>query len=434
MRASAPGPPAPPVTYDRILQHSAVEHMRSMVSASDGVLCSFSCIADGEATPGFRSAVESLESFTWPGGGKPAAVAPAPDGPVACGMEVDIDAANAKTMREAAVAAASAVDAHTWVFFKVLHSNPSRMKTARLPLASGGRLGKDDVAVTIHAAQHIDGESFAILNDPVLFDNCAVVMMHGLERCSSNTLLNCLHFWKVGSQSHYGFQCLPGEDWARQHSVVSRLIAAGAFPDADKHLHVDGADVDAGILAEWAALGLVTRSPPTRAGKVQVAFADRGVQNLSVSLHASCPRPLCAVREGDISLEDRSTFELILMLQNLGRTWRKLPTAKAHRLALNYSPGGEKTWYSHSVHPERRYLLALLQADELFGAGVTHVPHWAAQPARVYGQILNGSNPTSLLTLVGDVDMGARPAGAPEGAGGPEARRGQWANETASMT
>jgi hypothetical protein len=78
----------------------------------------------------------------------------------------------------------------------------------------------------------------------------------------------------------------------------------------------------------------------------------------------------------------------------------------------------------------------------LFGAGVTHIPHWAAQPSRVYGQILNGKNPMPLLTLVGDVDMGVRPAadgraqpaaGSFEGATDPKARRWQWASVAVAM-
>jgi hypothetical protein len=406
-RIIGPGPAAGPLTLDSVMEHNAVEHLRAVLP--EGALCSISAIPAGEPVPHLLSLDESFGlNRGWAAGPEEHH-----DGRVAGAavpMEQDIDDGDGVAGEQRGQAAALATD---WqaaaVFFKMVHPRPNKMKLARMPVASGGRLRAADIAVTIHAAKH-HAEQPCVMNDPVLLDGCAVMTMAGLKESGLETLLERLHTWEVQAGTCYAFKCLPTEEMQdRRSATLARLVSADAFPDTGKYLEVsmDNEDMAAAV-SIWARAGLVTSSEAEgERGSVHVAFSAKGVLELTLALRCHRPRAVCEVREGEIALGDRTAFELASMLIDDGWEWRPLPKKRQERLALAYTPGGDQSWYSFSPSLEHRYLQALLQAPDLFDKGVVEIPHWSPTPAETYGAILLGRNPRcQRLVLGGDIDAG----------------------------
>jgi hypothetical protein len=404
-------PAAGPLSFDSVIEHTAVEHLRALVP--EGSVLSIGGIPAGEPVPQLLSLDESFglrrglagpeEHHGQDRGGEAADL-------TGC-LEPDIDAGQGDGVDgEQRGQAALATDWHTKaVFFKMLHPRPSKMRLARMPVASGGRLRVADIAVTVHAATH-HTEQPCIMNDPVLLNGCAVMMMSGLKECGVVTLMERLHIWEVQpGTSGYAFRSLPAGDMQDQQSALQLLVAANAFPDTGASLEVSRDSADMPDILMWAREGLVTCSEADGGhGSVRVAFSAKGVQELTLSLRCHRPRAVCTVREGPVALEDRTSFELAVTLWENGWEWRPLPRKREERLALVYTPGGDQYWYSSTPIPEHRYLEALLLATDLFAKGVVAIPHWSMTPAQTYGEILAGRNPRRkrLLTLGGDIDAG----------------------------
>lgn len=96
------------------------------------------------------------------------------------------------------------------------------------------------------------------------------------------------------------------------------------------------------------------------------------------------------IRRG-MPLGDLTSYELILMLNDGGWTWRPLtPQAKALSHDLVASPR-ELVWFS-GVATQRAFLLALLKGPELHEQhGITLIPHYAKP--KVYRDLLRGVAP-----------------------------------------
>ena len=77
-----------------------------------------------------------------------------------------------------------------------------------------------------------------------------------------------------------------------------------------------------------------------------------GLSNLEYGAHVGKPEPAFSVRP-DLTLEDRSLFECMLMLEEQGFEWSLFPGGD--RKDLVYHVGGPKIWYSTGTQICIRY-------------------------------------------------------------------------------
>ena len=81
-------------------------------------------------------------------------------------------------------------------------------------------------------------------------------------------------------------------------------------------------------------------------------------------------------------LTDLSSYQLQLLLQDRGWTWRKLPGTRTRaRIQLpRYSLAGERIWYSENLRVHKECLIALLDAERLHADfSIDEIPHGRAQ-------------------------------------------------------
>lgn len=113
-------------------------------------------------------------------------------------------------------------------------------------------------------------------------------------------------------------------------------------------------------------------------------------------------------------------FELILALEDEGWQGKLLPRGTSKRHRLQYVPGDPKLWYTTGVKCCGSYVLCLLRAPDLIGAGLPSIPHYL-EDARDFTEILRGEplcQREAVAALEDDVQMPAL-ANVAHGPGGP---------------
>ena len=278
------------------------------------------------------------------------------------------------------------------VTMRVVHSKPRSLKLTRMPQAVGGRLCEFDVAVTTHIATGLsEGAALPCVSiSPNMsgYGSRSVQILRGLEGCSSSTLCRQVHSWTPVSGLRYSFKdikCI-AEDGLLEE-LATMLVSAGAFATAAGSSIVEVPFCLMGACRELIDAGYVCRCDDDAGCQLTA----RGAARIDCVVQLGNPRPVCAVRR-DLPLEDLSTFELLMLLNEQCWSWRRLPRKKAHRLALSYRSGGDKHWYSGSVTLHKPYLLVLLKAGDIFGYGIEAIPHWSPKPVEDYSRLLLGSS------------------------------------------
>jgi hypothetical protein len=125
---------------------------------------------------------------------------------------------------------------------------------------------------------------------------------------------------------------------------------------------------------------------------------------------ASKPQAVFQVRDDPIPLTDRSTYELLVKLEQDGWTWRPWvpPSGRTRRNEDSFQPyrrGHEKNWFSGKA-VSRSYVTVLVQSEALLESGLPEIPHGLSEVD--YKRILSGN--FSLQTrALRDVDDGLPP-------------------------
>ena len=375
---AVPGPASAPLTHESVVCQNAVEHMKEVLQP--GCFFSVSPFGDGNR-PALLSLADRM-SRSWK--------------PVIDGPQLQADIAQGHEVQEN-------VDFANDLFFRVIHSRPKGMRTARLPHAAAGRLQRPDLAVTMHRNMSHDPAQPAVCNDPILFSGLATCILGDLQRCSSGSLLTLFHQWEVPKSMLYtlrGVACSATEDELSRAVGIMVNAATGTSAQVPDHLQ--------SVFAELSNAGLVALSDDSSAGADTCArLTDAGLSRLVAWLHVKYVGQVCCIRP-NMELQDRSCFELCMMLTEAGWAWRALPTKKEERLALAYSEGDERIWYSSSASLCKLYMVALLRSASLLGrdSAVRSIPHWTAKPVEDYTRILQGLAPHP--ALVADIDPGSR--------------------------
>ena len=101
------------------------------------------------------------------------------------------------------------------------------------------------------------------------------------------------------------------------------------------------------------------------------------------------PHPLSSWRAG-IALHDRHNFELLLMLQDDGWEWKRLPQSVGRQLRCSpYTLGNAKIYRPAGILLGRGDLICLHSVQHLFDTyGVDEIPH--GQHEQVYDKLLRG--------------------------------------------
>ena len=102
-------------------------------------------------------------------------------------------------------------------------------------------------------------------------------------------------------------------------------------------------------------------------------FTQKGLGALDYGTSLVSERKLAQVRQ-DVAIEHRTVFELILALEDEGWQGTLLPREKSKRHSLQYVPGDPKLWYTTGVKCCGSYVLCLLRAPDLIGAGLPSIP------------------------------------------------------------
>eukprot|EP00959_Pyramimonas_sp_CCMP1952_P441540 9243703-Pyramimonas_sp.AAC.1 len=159
----------------------------------------------------------------------------------------------------------------------------------------------------------------------------------------------------------------------------------------------------------------------------------QGVDRLRILWHVSRCDRVCDCRPvADVPIDDRTSYEMLMELSNLGFVWHQLPTNPKARTALKgYAPGGVKKWYTVSnaiTSTVCKYMRCLLQAEIIVALGKhSTIPHGATDAQ--YLAILEGrdfvapapSRKRKLTPAIGDMQVDGEVA-VPGSAAGPARR------------
>ena len=127
------------------------------------------------------------------------------------------------------------------IFIRILHSHPSRMKTSHLPVASGGRLHPQDMAVSVHSQVGVPEAPKVVLDANSSLSD-ATCFLRGLGACEHAVLQRML-CWKYDHtslsfsirdyMSEHGADALHAALWCFLRDNV--LPSTGSCPDS-KHV------------------------------------------------------------------------------------------------------------------------------------------------------------------------------------------------------
>ena len=111
-------------------------------------------------------------------------------------------------------------------------------------------------------------------------------------------------------------------------------------------LETDLNDDEHQLLDAFYAAGLVHSVDCS--GEPVCSLTDAGRQTLCFVHHLASPSPCLDIRP-DVALEDRTTYELLLLLRDEGWQWARLPDKPEDRVDLSYTVGAQKIWYSRTL-------------------------------------------------------------------------------------
>ena len=292
------------------------------------------------------------------------------------------------------------------VHFQVIHAAPSHMHTVPMARASGRRLRKGEMAVSVHSLHDQGDADRHVSLEPVRQGRTCVAVLSDVAAGDIDVLQETFTQFQVGQLA------CKIKDFVSQRSqscdrAITKLVRDGAFPEADACSQV--ALEDGVPPLEWRELetaGLVTGAVVEQGTAKAYSLTPVAVASLEVVAKLCAPRLVCEPRE-HLPLADCTIYELVRKLESAGWTWQQLPSKPKDRRSLCHD-GSTMTWYSTSALPNPFYLQCLLDADRLRDLGVLSIPHYSAKPAATYKQLLSGQpadcRVRARLQLTDDVD------------------------------
>ena len=222
--------------------------------------------------------------------------------------------------------------------------------------------------------------------------------------------------WTTEGQLHLDLprlNCL-GEDL---NGILSSFVEGGAFPVSLGVLMQDRSDNQKRILHALSDSGFA-ESEPQDGGACLWRLTSEGMLKIAYSWVLNASYRVLDVR-ADLALEERTQWELMLMLEERGWEWQPLTGKRRRSSAFDYVSGGPLVWYTSGPVACALYLRVLLEAPRLFAAGIAAIPH--GKNKAYYKQLLAGVQPTgarrpralNVDTLQDDMALPELPDGEP---------------------
>ncbi|CAE7272921.1 unnamed protein product, partial [Symbiodinium pilosum] len=255
-------------------------------------------------------------------------------------------------------------------------------KVSHAPLAIAS-MNKNDILVSkLENFGTADAPTVSALSEgprSEVLNLCSCAHDMGLDAFLSSTRL-----WRKQGEVCVSVPSIEGVPDAHVAGLVQRMVKEHALSDC-----VNGVVPARGSEEEAALRGLVHEgfAEETCLG---ARLTSEGVAALTFRHILSSPLPLTQAR--NVPLAELSVFELMVSMRSKGWAWSALPSKKADRLALKFSPGDPLVFYTAGVTVCKSYLLCLLDAENLSTKyGVASIPH--SLPPDAYDLILQGMQP-----------------------------------------
>ena len=322
----------------------------------------------------------------------------------------------------------SHADSREQVFFKVLHSQPSRRKVISLsPAAAGqrGRLHAKDVAVSVH--EHLPALGPEAETEVSWLSLVPVVREGG---SSAQVLANLPHFMTYKSMSQNlvcsvskfqsrdlkkghgellysfflpasvqdkleAFQC-SNEQVAR---VATGLVRSNAYPGSDSWLSILASDE----LALLCEAGFISQRGHAHGSgnehEHSYQLSHQGLSELRMYASFADFAPVAQQRHDALQLPSPSTHELLQLLEEESWVWQRLPQKRkreGHGHMLAYEIGrSEKVFHTSGLTVASECLKCLLSSQDLqLRYGIQRIPH--GRPLACYVDLLEGKVPADV--------------------------------------
>ena len=344
------------ISAESVLNHALVDHMSDCLRPGSLYSMPADIIADG--------AVASLEV---------ARCFPVEDR----GASLARDASIETDLGEFAGPAQAGERPH--VFFKVLTTTASRLKTVKRAPASKLRLKKGDIAITIHKADFDVASGCCLVeSNPHKCSDAGnlVHIMSGLGLCTSK--IKEALVWQHGQDvCHF---TLPQASSLRHASVIQQFVAASAFEGRSEQKFIQSNPLSRAILQELQGEGWAVQSE--RGWQLTQA----AVKQLRVSQKVRQPSILLEEAPDHVPLMEQSIWQLCMKLQSCGWSWKR----SSPKIALPpYVEDGARVWYTGGLTVKKEYVLCLLEAPKVLALDAECVIHHN-KSVKYYKHLLEG--------------------------------------------
>ena len=275
------------------------------------------------------------------------------------------------------------------IVFSLTKANVGAYKIMRTSPIAGRKLGKYDMAIAVH--HFCDNDDGGIMVDMKPGLRCETLVMSSFATLNAERLVKELMVWTPDEDNTKlvlsGFAPRLATDADVASDLLQRFLSSHARTLTIKN--GEETDSELRVLTELRTAQHVVSIADSDAATAWT-LRQQAVQSMIARRGTLPPSLALVVREG-VATAERTTFELIRILDLGGWSWRRLPSAKKSRLALPpYKPLDDNilVWYSSGSKVIPEYLMCLCDADTLHRTyAITEIVHTASQ--HMYKRLLH---------------------------------------------
>ena len=300
-------------------------------------------------------------------------------------------------------------EAQDLVFFKVVHTNPSRRRTMTLSAAAAGQRGRlhaHDVAVSVHekcpSLPHLESPCLSLTPETTSGGSSAQVLANLPKFMSFDAMCQGLLCSRPKSSSQgdngqlmYSFasEVVIGKaSFEHCSQIATSLVTKQAFPGAAVWVEFPFSTELQALLQ----LGLIINQGADHPEKYQLT--GEGLDSMRMFKPFAPFVPVTSLTHGQLELPAPTVHELLQLLEAEGWSWDRLPQKRKREdtpQLLSYEIGrAPKVWRTSGLTVSSDYLQCLLKAQDLQTTyGIQHIPHGLS--ASCYAKLLEGQVPAA---------------------------------------
>ena len=295
------------------------------------------------------------------------------------------------------------------IYFSVVKGAPSNWHTVPVSRAAATKLAHGAVAIALHRTMASSDVDNPIVCRRPQMTQAPVSILQGLRERPADVVRATLMKWESSPTFMYDIEdfVVPDLDQKIVQHVITSLVRARALPQSNCGYTTTSRE-EQYVLQHLCMNGFATKEDQEGSEGADVFFLTKKAL-ASLGYGTAMVNPTCALEpRANLAIKDMTNFELIVALGCAGFEWDLLPDGIESRRALCHAQGGERHWYSAGPQVCSEYLQCLLQAEEIFQAGIHDaIPHFAAK--HDYSKILRGEKLTARLALECDVEIDHSP-------------------------